>query len=369
MEGTPQELESEGIGEEGEKEVESVLDRRGVITRLLVNNPSPRLGSLLHLGVELRPKEQRERTGVAGLASQPDPGQTLRALRRLRVELYRHVAIPPSPSTSTSSAESTNRDHLTLLHASGKSLRYPGSHHPPLRLLFTLPTAQLGSTVDQTWGETSMSTPYHTVTFFIRVILGFGALAEVAPEEMRGFVLEQKITIRPRLYRARHPINLGSLSDGTNDGISEEELAREAYRRKGLDVVGQQGTLRVEREDGPPAFDEPGPSRPQIHASGSDLPTFLESEAAAAARDLGMTDIHGLSEEERFTTVGRRGSLRGELGTWVEVSCLCMCLPELNELIPSTMAMRHSRSPRQAQQSLLALRAVWTRLSRTTSMI
>lgn len=258
VEGTPLGLEGPN-----ESQVEEIIDRGGVRSRLVIADPSPRLSSLLHLGVELYPLD-RKKTGVAGLASQPDPTLTLRALRRIRVELYRIVRL------------TTGDTHLTLLHASGKSLRFPGLNHPPLRLLFTLPTVQLGSVADGTWGETTVQTPYHAVSFFVRVILGFGALGETAPPELQDWVLQRTIRIRPKVWVQP-------------DEWTDEEMA-EAYRQKGRDVVGKAGTWRADAAAGPSI--DPA------------LPSFSESEAVSPPRE---------------QVVGREG-LTGELASWVEVS-------------------------------------------------
>jgi hypothetical protein len=175
-----------------------------------------------------------------------------------------------------------------------------------------------------------MSAPYHTVTFFVRVSLGFGALAEVAPEEMRDFVVEQKIDIRPRTWRVPRAVS-GQEDAGGEVEMSEEEWAKEAYRRKGRDRVGEVGTYRPADHDGPPGFDEAGPSTSQAPmvpdtggpSSGGGLPTFLESQAASGSPAMGgAEDLSGPDLEDRTTAVGRRGSLGGELGTWVEVSSL-----------------------------------------------
>ena len=98
-------------------------------------------------------------------------------------------------------------------------------------------------------------------------------------------------------------------------------------------MVGTNGTIRMEShtpgDDLPPPFEgEPnggaGPS--------NGLPTFLESEAQMRTGEpplhsepltsalLVPVTLEGEEGESRATTVGRRGSLGGELGTWVEVS-------------------------------------------------
>ncbi|WVF70307.1 hypothetical protein IAT40_005096 [Kwoniella sp. CBS 6097] len=407
VEGTPQEVECErstlpstANGMEPadiRSEVEERLERGGVLARLLVDQDSPRLGELLRLGVEIRPQE-RKKTGVAGLSSQPNPAETLRPLRRVRVELLRKVTITfnaqaPSQASSSSSTQSEQQqpaiEHLTLLHASGKSLRYPGSGraHPPLRILFTVPTAQTGIVAEQTWGEIAADAPYHQTSFFLRVTVGFGEPSLAAND----WTLQRNIRIRPKLWteptqvvveRGLEPA-LGNSIDcdpnsaaavGAHDGDyrggseverqgtwSEEDMRREAYRQKGRDIVGETGTFRLSTssasDDLPPPFEghhqneqllagEPGPSTSGTasasgSATGSALPTFLESEAQARTGelpvlggetvrterlvpvsfdepDLGLGSSHEEEGFDRNTWVGRRGSLGGELGTWIE---------------------------------------------------
>ncbi|WWD17710.1 hypothetical protein CI109_102151 [Kwoniella shandongensis] len=353
------------------QEVEEKVEKDGGVARLLVDQATPRLGELLRLGVEIKPQEKRKKTGVAGLSSQPDPAETLRPLRRVRVELFRRVTIHSDTSEASSSSTSDSEDslssseYLTLLHASGKSLRYPGSgrNHPPVRVLFTVPTAQLGAVAEQTWGEINMTTVYHSVSFFLRVTIGFGI------EAGRDWTIQREIVIRPRLWREPTEVVIerglepapGSggvemVVDGSGVGAvdgelateryykSDEEMAREAYRHKGRDVVGQSGTFRAgesagRADDLPPPFDgatpngETSAAGPSTSASG--LPTFLESEEQMRAGEAPLPtelvrserlvpvafeeQIDGDGEGfDRSTWVGRRGSLGGELGTWVE---------------------------------------------------
>ena len=331
VEGTPPELgPSEGV-----VEVEEVLQRDGVRARLLLDTNQPRLGSLLRLGLEVRAME-REKTRVAGLSAQPNPTQTLRPLRRVRVELFRRVRIltPSSAasSSSTSPAPEDQKQHLTLLYASGKSLRYPGMNpvHPPLRVLFTIPTTQLGSVAEQSWGEITMATIYHDVRFFVRVSIGFDG-----PDS--DWVLEKSIHIRPKLWKEpRQVVNpreqrliLGADETGM---VTDEE----AFRLKGQDMVGANGTIRggsqTSGEDLPPPFEGEGSAGP----SRGGLPTFLESEAQMQAGEVsnpvetvasqqqvrGAIELDESGSTDRSTTVGRTGSLAGELGTWVEVRLL-----------------------------------------------
>lgn len=302
IEGTPQDVKPGN--DERPVEVEKVLDKDGVVVRMLFDTARPRLGKLLRLGVEIRGKG-RDRTGEA-LADQPNPADTLRPLRRVRVEFFRKVLLNiASPEASSSSTNSTDgHQHLTLLYTSGKSLRYPGTstRHPPLRVLFTLPTAQLGSIADQTWGEITQSTPCHDVSFFVRVTLGFGSTFD---EGHQDWHLERELEIRPKLWH-------GSLPPSPNLPIDvdmiEGEEAREAYRQKSRDVTrtGTHRTDQADSDDLPPPFEGEVAAGPSTSASG--LPTFLESEEAAR-QDAG----------DRSTRVGRSGSLGGELGTWIEV--------------------------------------------------
>ena len=318
IEGTPQEVPPSPT--ECAEEVEKVLERDGGKVRLLLDTDRPRLGDLLRLGVEVRALG-RQKTGVAGLSAQPNPSQTLRPLRRVRVEFFRRILInttTSAPSSSTASPDDEGKQHVTLLYASGKSLRYPGtnSQHPPLRVLFTVPTAQLGAVAEQTWGEITMATRYHTVGFFVRVSLGFDGPAA-------DWEIEREIVVRPKLWQM-------VVSPGTQSGLeqvgdadenmnmTDEDVARVAYRLKGHDMVGQGGTTRV-GGDLPPPFEAEGGEG----SSRGGLPTFLESEALMRAGEVPLPSPSASQEGfDRATTVGRRGSLGGELGMWDEVSCL-----------------------------------------------
>ncbi|WVQ82467.1 hypothetical protein IAT38_004596 [Cryptococcus sp. DSM 104549] len=400
IEGTPQVL-STTTEIAPPTEVEETITRSGVVARLLVSNASPALGDLLHLGVEIRP-QSRQKTGVAGLSTQPDPGETLRPLRRVRVELFRRVRIAPTPSypdaagtATTSSAPAEDPTHLTLLHASGKSLRYPGTgrNRPPLRLLFTVPTAPITSAADPSWGEINMHTAYHAVTFFLCVTVGFGdggaSSTSSGPSTSADWVLQRDIQIRPRVWKEPTEVVIergmepapgsadmcactsasgsagaaeGSCSVDLAGSMTDEELAREAYRQKGRDVVGAGGTVRQDQameEDLPPPFEQPpfaGEAGPSTSASTSSpeaesrrepgdnaLPTFLESEeqmrvgdaplvqdavrserlvpidfSTAEGGGAGQDGSVGESDEDDALKVGRRASLGGELASWVE---------------------------------------------------
>jgi len=352
VEGTPQDTAGPSTPTESLTEAEAILEKDGVRARLLVDTEQPRLGTLLRLGVEIRAME-RQKTGVAGLSSQPNPARTLRPLRRVRVEFLRRVGIvtghqssTTASSSSTSPAPEEGKQHLTLLYASGKSLRYPGLNpqNPPLRVLFTIPTTQLGSVVDQSWGEITMKTPYHDVQFFIRVSIGFDGPGT-------DWILEKSIAVQPKVWKEPRQVVIQGghqpvLGNGDSASVSEgstmtdEEFAREAYRLKGQDTVGANGTIRMGNrtpgDDLPPPFEGEGKGGAGAGPSRGGLPTFLESEEQMRAGEAPLP-VEALTSERlipvnyedgeadvvnRATTVGRRESFGGELSTWVEVGDL-----------------------------------------------
>lgn len=382
VEGTPPDVCTDQTEEEP-LEAESVLERDGVRVRLVLACSRPRLGAPVRVGVEVRPKGRSEkRTGVAGLAAQPSAAETLRPLRRMRLELIRSVDIIPGPEDSaagTTHSPSKTHIHTTVLHASGKSLRYPGATAPPLRLLFTLPTAQLHPGAIATGGETTARTPYHSVRFKVRATLGFG-VPEQQPglsrvqDERGDWAVEQEITIRPATWHEPRAVVIerGLQPElGTGD-VSQLELVdedeREAYRRKGRDVVGEGGTTRVDGPSGgavdqPPSFGEateaPGPSGTQ--SAGDDdnaLPSFTESEAQMRSGAVPL--LNQAVPSERLVPVSftpddgiadvraaqRRSSFSGELGTWIEVG------KDYGAKLtrPSTTATRRSQSHHRRQR-------------------
>jgi len=206
----------------------------------------------------------------------------------------------------------------------------------------------LGVGADPTYGEITMITPYHDVSFFVRVTIGFGSVHEPgsSSDASRDWVVERDITYRPRLWRPPVPMTadlegntIESDSESDLAGMTEDELAKEAYRRKGLDVVGSSGTVRQDEgpsthidsgNDLPPPFEaEAGPSE-RNSSSHQALPTFTESEEQMRIGDtVRMPLDHSEPDEfvavrfdgepDRSEEVGRTGSLTGELATWDEV--------------------------------------------------
>ncbi|KLT41675.1 hypothetical protein CC85DRAFT_328823 [Cutaneotrichosporon oleaginosum] len=355
VEGVPPELD---VGEDPESEdAVARLERAGVSVRLVLSCTTPRLGDSLHIGVEVCPA-RRERTGLAGLVAQPDPNEVLRPLRRVRVELVRVVNVAAPPQSSAAGAIGGVNTVSTTVHASGKSLRYPGAvgKHPPLRVLFALPTAQIHQGMLATGGEISARTTYHDIHFVVRATLGFGERYEQAQSSSagEGWTVEQEITVRPPAWREPATVvieggmapapGIGGESTVGDDVLSpppedDSAAAREAYRRKGRDVVGAGGTTRVEHAhpDAPPPFDGAGPSGSHSADMDTDtdsdtseepvgLPSFNESEAQM--RSGAAPRLHDAPESERLQPVAfeecapspsaRRPSLHGELASWTE---------------------------------------------------
>jgi len=396
VEGTPQDVSVGHDGGEEKEETEEILEKDGVKTRFVLETNSPRLGDLVRLGVEVRPME-RQKTGVAGLSAQPNPTDTLRPLRRVRVELFRRVRIitnqTSSSSNSNSQTQSQSPEHLTLMFTSGKSLRYPGTSRtrPPLRVMFTLPTAQLGTVAGDTYGEITSTSPYHHTTFFVRVTIGFGGNPELlninqagpststSTSEIRDWYIEQELTIRPKLWVEPRQViihggHLPASGLGADIGIDMEELdeaTRAAYRAKGLDIVGDQGTYRAsDGESGPSGpSHHPAPAVPSPGEGG--LPSFIESQAQMQAGETPVADtvqserlvpvqFDDDSTSDRANEVGRRSSLGGELGTWVEVCFPCSSSLSLIPADDSMTATRLSRWLHPQLQSLMGWTLQWT---------
>ncbi|ODN78016.1 hypothetical protein L202_05101 [Cryptococcus amylolentus CBS 6039] len=368
VEGTPQTLFA--TYPLSKKEVEHVQTKKGITTRLLLSSDTPHLGDLVHLGVEIKPStlSASEQAGdqKGSTSAEQEAKGILRRMRRIRVEFYRLVTIHSSQSSS--STPPAPEQHYTLLHSSGKSLRYPGP--PPLpapRLLFTIPTAQTGHLAERTWGEINQRAGWHEVQFGVRVRVGLGDGGSAGPSgpassesEDDGWTIEHPIVILPKIYQppsassSTFPDTISEPPSPILDPEVEQQRAREAYRLKGRDIVGAQGTTRAEDlpgDDLPPPFEpgrrpsQAGPSasyppplveqEPEAAGSGpSGLPTFLESQAQEERRRGSVSVVlpHRDTGKERESNdvtpaavepareelrVGRDG-LSGELATWVE---------------------------------------------------
>lgn len=358
IEGTPQVQghdDGDGDGDGGDSargdekdEVEQVLTKKGVMTRLVLSTARPRLGDLLHLGVEIkREGNDSGSKGEKGTAEgeEEETKAALRRMRRVTVELFRRVIVHlPEPNAGTIT-------HQTVLHASGKSLRYPGPSptNPPLRLLFTIPTipnpsssttTTHGGTGEQSWGEVSTVGGYHQVTFGVRVGVGGGIGIGVGVGGAGGrveagggwdendFVVEKEIEILPKIWSPRPPDQYqhhqqqqqqqratyqlqtqdgfafdippelaaelsfdSSPSPYSSDAEAEAETdtlsARDAYRLKGRDIVGPSGTTRL------PPPSSSGNAREGGGGEDDLPPPPFESSAESSAIDATPTSLDG----------------------------------------------------------------------------
>lgn len=362
IDGVPPDLD---VGEDEEPhDAVARLDRGGVSVRLVLSCTTPRLGDSLQIGVEVCP-QRPERTGLAGLVAQPDPNDVLRPLRRVHVELVRVVDVASPPQSSAAAAVGGINTVSTTVHASGKSLRYPGAagKHPPLRVLFALPTAQNHQGMLATGGEISVRTTYHDIRFIARATLGFNERHEqsASTSTREAWAVEQEITVRAPVWREPSTVVIeggmipapgiggevaGAVSpDDVLSPPPEEDSAeaREAYRRKGRDVVGEGGTTRAEdlqHFDAPPPFEDSDAGPSGTHSADMDtdhntdttedeptrLPSFNESEAqmrsgaAPRVRDAPESErLQPVTFDEFTPTVTPTGpSLRGELANWTE---------------------------------------------------
>lgn len=345
-EGTPEEVvEDDAADQPHEQEV--TLEKEGANVRVLVDRDQVRVGTGLRVGVQIGASDaglasgsDREKAPLELPPQAPTPGEGLRGLRRVRVECWRRVVSPPIPTPEqahqvASSSTMPPLDQLpsssytdTLLYKSGKSCRYPGASHPPIRLLFNLPapTGALTTGSEPSWGELTQSTAYHDVSFFIRVSIGFGEArhdgSSTSPAKP-DWIMKAPLRLLPKKWREPSAVVLErgmsaglGVGDGSVDLIGDEEEERELYRRKGRDVVGDVGTVRINESDGaPPPFDLAGPSQ------ATELPSFLESQS----QSMHLPPPPAPPPTQRLQPVGfdndeaPSGSpAHGELATWQE---------------------------------------------------
>ncbi len=346
-------------------------DDHGMRMRLVLSTKSVKVGETLPVGVEVISIDPSSITTTINSTSDP------RGLRRVKLELWRQIRTPlpatqysnePGPS-SLAGSQPSFKDHLTLLWRSGKSCRYSTTR--PIRLLFHLPprpTTNPASSLarglsDAQCGEITQETPYHHVEYFVRAIAGFAAseqevsvdkeLIVQAPDEAMSRndndIFPPDTTASPDIHRDEVLAQQLSYQDGFPDN---DESRREAYRRKGQDVVGDGGTYRADLPDvmqgssstpyhgassseNPPPFSTDALPPPFAAVTGvactpvptdiahdgvireppttvsNDLPTFQESQSQVLPP---RTETESSDPGERFTV----RPATGELVHWIE---------------------------------------------------
>lgn len=257
---------------------ESIDDEAGMRLRVVTPRAYTRNDESLPVGIE-----------ISKLDPQSAATTKLKSLRRVKLEWWRRVTTPTASAVSTSQeagpsnrpVEEGQQEYLTILHRSGKSCRY--SAEQPVRLLFELPplTNITQMPGHDSCGEITQDTPYHNTSFFVKIIAGF------VGQEQNELVILRDIEVRRALWRDP------AVGSGTINHIEEDEtpmmvssdledddypmtdaVRQQAYRLKGVDIVGECGTYR------PSEGGEAGPSGSGGGNVDSELPTF-----EAAARD------------------------------------------------------------------------------------
>lgn len=296
-------------------QVEQVLTKKGVMTRLVLSTARPRLGDLLHLGVEIKRDENDSSSsskGEKGTAEgeEEETKAALRRMRRVTVELFRRVIVHlPDTHAGTGTGTIT---HQTVLHASGKSLRYPGPSptNPPLRLLFTIPTipnpsssttTTHGGTGEQSWGEVSAVGGYHQVTFGVRVGVGGGIGVGVGVGvgsaggggDENDFVVEKEIEILPKIWSPLPP------PDQHHPQLHQQQQQQQQQP--------QRATYQLQTQDGF-AFDIPPELAAELSLNSSPSPYSSDAGAEAAIADtLSARDAYRLKGRD---IVGPSGTTR-----------------------------------------------------------
>jgi hypothetical protein len=349
----------------GQKDVveESIDEEAGMRLRVVTPRGYTRNDESLPVGIEI------SKLDVSSAAT-----TKLKSLRRVKLEWWRRVTTPTVPAVSTSQeAGPSNRpvaegqqEYLTILHRSGKSCRY--SAEQPVRLLFELPplTNITQMPGHDTCGEITQDTPYHNTSFFVKVIVGF------VGQEQNELVVLRNVEVRRALWHDpaeegvsanfnsteedEAPIIISSdLED--DDYPMTDAVRQQAYRLKGVDIVGECGTYRpseageagpsgsgggtvdpelptfeaAARDERPPTFmqaisEEPGIARRASNGgdpSEGELPSFHESQLHAAGQDSQFpAEDSGIGMNASHPNGRRRTppptQLTGELATWRE---------------------------------------------------
>lgn len=340
---------------------ESVDDEAGFRTRVVLPRGYTRNDESLPVGVE-----------ISKLDTTSTASTKLKSLRRVKLEWWRKVITPvipvapirSEPGPSSRPVEVGQQEFLSILHRSGKSCRY--SAEQPVRLLFELPPltniTQLPG--HDSCGEITQDTPYHSTSFFVKVIIGFVGQEQNELVIIRNIEVRRAVWHEPQADEIIQASNtqdsaeqlVAMLSDSEDEDFPmTDEVRQQAYRLKGVDIVGETGTYRLDdsgvgpsgsaggsgdpelpsfeaaaRDEKPPTFmqaigEESGASQGSAVMEPSDggLPSFSESQLFATGPDprLHATDS-GVEMPTRRPDRGRRTppptQLTGELATWRE---------------------------------------------------
>ncbi|GHJ87790.1 hypothetical protein NliqN6_4192 [Naganishia liquefaciens] len=341
---------------------ESVCQEAGFRARVVLPRAYTRKDESLPVGVE-----------ISKLDNSSEASTKLKSLRRVKLEWWRKVTTPSIPSgpvsqeagPSSRPVESEQQAFLAILHRSGKSCRY--SAEQPVRLLFELPPLNNITQLPghDSCGEITQDTPYHNISFFIKIIVGF------VGQEENELVIIQNVDVRrarwhdtaaTEVIRASNPDEdsgqlAAILSDSEDEDLPMTDAVRQqAYRLKGVDIVGATGTYRLDESGAGPSGSAGGsgdPELPSFEAAARDgkPPTFMQA-ISEESRLSGDVEITGSSDagppsfnesqafatgshsrlspadsgvQMRASTISERGRrtppptlLTGELATWRE---------------------------------------------------
>ncbi|KAJ9121760.1 hypothetical protein QFC22_002382 [Naganishia vaughanmartiniae] len=283
---------------------EFVESEAGMRVRMVLPRTSTRNDESLPFGVE-----------IWKLDDTPEASNKLKSLRRVKVEWWRRVRTPVFRSTtlnqtagpSSRLVDAEQQEYLSILHRSGKSCRY--SAEKPVRLLFELPplTNITQMPGHDTCGEITQDTPYHNISFFVKVIVGFQGQDQNELEmsrivEVRRAKWQETATQEFRqstdIINDVEPLALVPSDLDDEDYPMTDEVRQQAYRLKGVDIVGGTGTFRLDAAGSSGSAAGPGdPELPSFEAAARDgrPPTFMQAIAA----EPGNSGATGAQSDER----------------------------------------------------------------------
>lgn len=284
---------------------ESIEYDAGMRVRMVLPRSSTRNNESLPFGVE-----------ISKLDDTSEASNKLKSLRRVKVEWWRRVRTPVfQPTTSNQTAGPSNRlvdveqqEYLSILHRSGKSCRY--SAEKPVRLLFELPplTNITQMPGHDTCGEITQDTPYHNISFFVKVIVGFQGQEQNELEMSRVIEVQRakwQETLSQEPGQSTSTMYDVETSALVSSDIDDEDypmtdaVRQQAYRLKGVDIVGETGTYRVDEVGAGPSGSTAAagdPELPSFEAAARDgrPPTFMQAIAA----ERGNVSATGTSTDE-----------------------------------------------------------------------